>query len=74
MAEIETWAGLNAAVRSADEDTCIELLKAELKGKRRKQFVYRLHSRLNRVRADRERTELQTYIGGLAKGAPKWLR
>jgi len=71
--DIETWAGLNQVVREADEATCITLLKAELKGKKRKQFVYRLHSRLNRVRADRERSELWDCIEKQA-GAPKWLR
>lgn len=72
MAEVETWAGLNAVVREADEAECIRLLRAELKGKKRKQFVFRLHSRLNKVRADRERSELWGAL--YEQKAVKWLR
>lgn len=60
--EIETalssWVGLNETIMGANEADCQQLLKAELAGKRRKQFVFRIHSRLNKVRADREREEL----------------
>lgn len=60
-AALSSWISLNDAIMSANEADCQQLLKAELDvktGKRRKQFVFRIHSRLNKVRADREREEL----------------
>lgn len=53
-----TWVELNDVVRNADEDTCQKLLDLELRGKARKRFVLRIHSRINRLRADRERKAL----------------
>lgn len=53
-----TWDLLNATLRGADERTCQTLLKAEQRGRKRKQFLKRIHSRLNKARADRERKEL----------------
>lgn len=55
---LQSWLALNDAVRGADEAKCQSLLKEELKGRKRKQFIKRIHSRLNKVRADRERAEL----------------
>ena len=55
---LQTWIGLNDALRRADEATCQDLLKAELAGRNRETFKKRIHSRLNKVRADRERKEL----------------
>jgi hypothetical protein len=55
---LETWISLNEAIMEADEKQCQQLLKAELAGKKRKAFVLRIHSRLNKIRADRERAEL----------------
>lgn len=56
---LRTWLALNDAIRDADEEQCQELLKEELKGRRRKKFIMRIHSRINKVRADRERAELE---------------
>lgn len=56
---LKTWVGLNNALRTADEALCHRLLKEERKGRARQQFLYRIHSRLNKVRADREREELK---------------
>ena len=56
---LQTWLALNDALRDADEHICQKLLKEELKGRKRKQFIKRIHSRLNKVRADRERAELE---------------
>lgn len=53
-----SWVALNNAIRDADEQTCRELLKLEQAGRKRKMFLLRIHSRLNKVRADRERVEL----------------
>lgn len=55
-----SWLALNDAIREADEAACQAFLKEELRGRRRKQFIKRIHSRLNKVRADRERAELGT--------------
>jgi len=55
---LSTWIGLNDFLRDATQEQCEELLKEECEGCNRKQFVKRIHSRLNKVRADRERKEL----------------
>lgn len=55
---LQTWIALNDELRDADEDLCQRLLDEELAGRKRKQFIKRIHSRLNKVRADRERKEL----------------
>jgi hypothetical protein len=55
-----SWLALNDELREADEAVCESLLKEELKGRKRRQFIKRIHSRLNKVRADRERVELGT--------------
>lgn len=57
--ELRSWISLNDKLRGADEMMCQALLKEELKGRNRKAFVKRIHSRLNKVRADRERIELE---------------
>lgn len=57
---LRSWVALNDTVRDADEKTCRALLEEELKGRRRKQFIARIHSRINKVRAERERAELRT--------------
>ena len=56
---LRSWVALNDVVREADESVCEILLEEELKGRKRKQFIKRIHSRLNKVRADRERAELE---------------
>jgi len=56
--ELRSWISLNDKLRGADETMCQALLKEELKGRNRKAFIKRIHSRLNKVRADRERIEL----------------
>lgn len=66
---LDNWTTLNETIVSADEKTCIKLLHAELAGKRRHRFVMRIHSRLNRVRADRERLELDRLV---ASGKGTW--
>lgn len=53
-----SWKDLNALLADAEEKDCQQLLASEKKGARRKQYMLRIHSRLNKVRADRERDEL----------------
>ena len=55
---LETWIGLNETLKGCPEDVASQLLKAETEGKARKQFLLRIHSRLNKLRAQRERAEL----------------
>lgn len=57
-----SWLALNELLRDADEKTCEILLIAEKTGHARKQFLKRIHSRLNKVRADRERADLEAKI------------
>jgi hypothetical protein len=57
-AALRTWRSLNDAIREADQELCEELLAAERAGQKRKVFIHRIHARLNKVRADRERQEL----------------
>jgi hypothetical protein len=59
---LQSWLALNDVLRDADEPACQALLKEELKGRKRKQFIKRIHSRLNKVRADRERMELGAQV------------
>jgi hypothetical protein len=53
-----TWVALNESLGAADEELCWKLLDEEKKGRNRPSFIKRVHSRLNKVRADRERKEL----------------
>lgn len=63
--ELTTWIGLNEALMATtDEKYLTVLLKKEQSGKNRSQFVKRIHSRLNKVRADRERKEFQSHMTG----------
>lgn len=55
---IATWRDLNEIVATLDEAGCLQLMKEEMEGLRRPAFIRRIHSRLNRVRAARERKEL----------------
>ena len=53
-----TWALLQAVLKAATEERCLELLQAELTTERRPQFLLRIYGRLNRLRTSRERGEL----------------
>lgn len=61
---LKTWDSLNKVIRGASEEDCMSLMKQELDGQRRPQFVLRIFSRFNRVRAARERAELSRKLGG----------
>ncbi len=58
-----TWIDLNAALADCDIKFAEELLKKEQSGKKRKQFVLRIHSRINRLRRVDERTDLLKKLG-----------
>ncbi len=58
LAAIDNWVELNDALRGCTEEVAEGLMAAERAGKKRKQFLRRIHSRLNKVRADNERARL----------------
>lgn len=55
---LKTWEGLNAYLKTAAISDCERLIQSEMKGKHRLSFMRRIHSRLNKVRADSERSIL----------------
>ena len=58
MKQLDTWNDLNDCLKEADEGLCNKLIQAERAGKARPTFIKRIHSRLNKARAERERAEL----------------
>lgn len=58
---LTSWTELNDALMGGDEALAKRLLKEESSGRRRSQFLKRIHSRLNKLRADRERAELEKF-------------
>ena len=59
---LDTWVDLNKFIMKAGEQDCQKLLKIELKQRKRKIFALRIHSRLNKIRAARERKEILASI------------
>lgn len=55
---LKNWRTLCKFVRTATEEDCVALLAMEQEGAARLGFIKRIHSRLNAVRAARERKEL----------------
>ena len=55
---LTTWHDLCHEVTVATEERCFELLKEEMDGPKRLRHVMRIYSRINRLRAARERKEL----------------
>ena len=55
---LKNWKELNMAMRTANEVTCRYLLEQERRGKKRSSFLVRIHNRMNKLRAQRERKEL----------------
>ena len=55
---LETWIGLNEVLMTTKEEDAQALLDAETAGRNRRMFTLRIHSRLNKLRAQRERKEL----------------
>lgn len=52
---LATWVNLNSVIITMGEEECQSLFEEEKKGKHRKMFLLRIHSRMNKLRADRER-------------------
>lgn len=55
---LDSWKLCNDFLREATEQQATTLLAREKNGKRRSQYLLRIHSRLNKTRAERERAEL----------------
>jgi hypothetical protein len=55
---LANWGALQEALKEIDEDNCWKLLREERSGKRRMQFLLRIHGRANKLRVERERYEL----------------
>jgi hypothetical protein len=57
--ELASWIELNAALMDGDLQLAERLLKEEQANKKRKQFMLRIHSRINKLRAEAEREALR---------------
>lgn len=55
---LTNWVTLNAALAKATEEDCETLLFEEQRGLSRLSLISRIHSRYNKLRAERERNEL----------------
>lgn len=58
METLVNWESCNNFLREASEKQAQALLDMEKAGKRRVQYLLRIHARYNRERARRERSEL----------------
>lgn len=59
LSALVNWPALNAALMTLTNEAQLQtLLQTERVGKNRPTFTKRIHARLNKVRADRERAEL----------------
>lgn len=59
LVALTSWVELNKYLRHATQKDCDKLLDIETSGKRRQTFLKRIHSRLNKVRAETERKALE---------------
>lgn len=55
---LSNWVACNEFLKTCSEEDAIALLAAEQQGKRRVQYLMRVHSKMNKERARRERSEL----------------
>lgn len=60
---LNNWESCNDFLRNCSEQQAAELLELEKTGKKRMQYLLRIHARFNRERARRERSELLTKSG-----------
>lgn len=71
---LKSWEALNEHIINSGQEECKKLLEEELRGRARTMFVFRIHSRLNKVRADEERQQLREKINEAAKASCHRLR
>jgi hypothetical protein len=55
---LSSWVAMNEALKVLSEKDCWKLLEQEKNGRKRAQFMLRIHGRANKLRAERERREL----------------
>lgn len=55
---LRNWHQMNSDVTGLTTQAVAQLIRAEVKGKKRVSVLLRLHGRLNKVRADQERRAL----------------
>lgn len=55
---LDSWQALQASIHELGEKEIEKLMAEELKTRKRRHMVMRLHSKFNRLRADRERQAL----------------
>lgn len=60
---LRNWNRLNEALMGLTEADVSKLLAAERDGRRRPNYLLRLHSRMSRLRHQRERRELLAGVG-----------
>lgn len=56
---LETWLKLQDYLMQAELGACEQLYAEELRGRKRGQFLKRIHSRINKLRAIKERAEIE---------------
>ena len=66
-AVLNTWGGINHFLKYATENQATQLLILEQQGRRRLQYLLRIHARLNKMRGLRERSELLSSSGDKLK-------
>jgi hypothetical protein len=54
-----TWRELNEVLLNSTEKDCNKLLESEKSGEKRIRVMLRIHSRMNKMRAENERKHLQ---------------
>jgi hypothetical protein len=59
---VDSWKGLNKAVKTLTERELEQLFKFEKERGKRYRYLLRIHGRLNKVRADREREEIDALL------------
>jgi len=57
---LANWYALNDEVMRLDEKGAAALLDREREGQARTRFMKRIHGRINRLRAERERAEIES--------------
>lgn len=59
---LRTWDALNTALRDCDEEFAEKLMKEEMAGRRRKMFVLRIQSRLNKLRSAKALNQVRSKL------------
>jgi hypothetical protein len=55
---LDNWVAINEAMRTCTEKEALKLMEKERAGENRVRVLIRIHSRMNKLRADRERREI----------------